>query len=236
MSQINEKTCVENDCCKQSSCFDEKSCNSKDNETSINEENMKEKCCGCNCNSNPVENSEISEDLDNIDHENKETEAIVDTIEEVNKLQEEIATLKEKVLVIKAEQENVVRRTQRDADRLIMQAERKIILAFLNIIDPFYAGIEYAETLESQDAKMLVTGFSLVRTQIEHFLRSKNITGFQSIGETFDPLKHESISVVESDLDNDHEIITKEFMRGYKIGNEILRPAKVEVMKAKSKN
>ncbi|MFN2392652.1 MAG: nucleotide exchange factor GrpE, partial [Pyrinomonadaceae bacterium] len=54
-------------------------------------------------------------------------------------------------------------------------------------------------------------------------------------GAEFNPELHEAIDMVETDADDDGKI-TAEYSRGYKFGDKLLRPARVQVGKARAQS
>jgi len=69
-----------------------------------------------------------------------------------------------------------------------------------------------------------------VNSNLDTLLKSYNIEPFESVGEKFDPSKHEAIHVIEQN-DEENDKILEETEIGYKIKDKILRPAKVIVAK-----
>ncbi len=62
------------------------------------------------------------------------------------------------------------------------------------------------------------------------FLRAQGVTPLQSVGQTFDPNRHEAVDHVASQLIR-RTRSSSEFHRGYLIGDRTLRPARVSVAK-----
>ena len=56
-----------------------------------------------------------------------------------------------------------------------------------------------------------------------------------AVGAEFNPELHEAVDMVETDPENDGRITT-EYSRGYKFGDRLLRPARVQVGKAKAQS
>jgi molecular chaperone GrpE len=52
-----------------------------------------------------------------------------------------------------------------------------------------------------------------------------------SVGSLFDPEVHEAVDMAPADAENDGKIVA-EYSRGYKFGDRLLRPARVQVGKA----
>lgn len=61
-------------------------------------------------------------------------------------------------------------------------------------------------------------------------LQANAVTQFDSEGEPFDPTVHEAMTVIDSDGEESGTVYT-EHRRGYFINGELLRPARVAVLK-----
>ncbi len=75
-----------------------------------------------------------------------------------------------------------------------------------------------------------VKGLLMVKTQLEDFLRNNGATAIESIGQPFDPALHEVVAAVECG-DKESGTIIEETQKGYLIDGNLLRPAKVKVVK-----
>ena len=93
------------------------------------------------------------------------------------------------------------------------------LLPILDIMDSF----ERAGTLDE--------GIEGIKKQFENFLTAQRVEPLKTENEKFDPLKHEAVESVESLSDAESGKIAEEVQRGYLIGKEVLRPAKVKVYK-----
>ncbi len=100
------------------------------------------------------------------------------------------------------------------AGLLIGYAKEALFLSILPIIDSMYL----AATAFGKD------GFAPVEKQIQEFLKKEGIEEIKAMGEKFDPNTMESIGESES---GEMELVQK----GYKMGEKVLRPAKVKVSK-----
>jgi molecular chaperone GrpE len=92
----------------------------------------------------------------------------------------------------------------------------------LPIIDDIDRGLKHHKDDEASEA------FKMVKGKLIAFLESYNIVAFESLGEEFDPEKHDAMLTrcVEDEKDN---IILEEFEKGYMIDKKVLRHAKVIV-------
>ena len=103
-----------------------------------------------------------------------------------------------------------------------------MILKFLPILDNFYLAEKNLSKKSRKDSN--VKGFLQIRKQIEGFLENEGIITIESVDKKFDPNLHEVVGVVEK-KDIESGIIIEEIQRGYKIKDQLLRPAKVRVAK-----
>ena len=103
-----------------------------------------------------------------------------------------------------------------------------MILKFFPILDNFYlAEKDLPEKLKKDNN---VKGFLQIRKQMESFLEGEGITIIESVNEKFDPNFHEVVEIIEKKGVESGTII-EEVQKGYKIKDQLLRPAKVKVVK-----
>jgi molecular chaperone GrpE len=80
----------------------------------------------------------------------------------------------------------------------------------------------------------LLTGVKGTARSFEQALMSVGVEEIPSIGAEFNPELHEAIDMKEVGADEDGRI-TAEYSRGYKFGERLLRPSRVQVGKAMSR-
>jgi molecular chaperone GrpE len=71
-------------------------------------------------------------------------------------------------------------------------------------------------------------GVELIHKQFKDALTKFGLEPVESVGQTFDPHVHEAVTIEPTDKHKENTII-EEFQRGYKLGEKLLRPAKVKV-------
>ena len=108
------------------------------------------------------------------------------------------------------------------------QSQSNFLMTLLPVLDNLNLAIEHTEK-ENSVEKML-GGIKGTARSFENALRETGVEAVASVGVKFDPQIHEAIDMVEVKVDQDG-IITSEFSRGYKFGEKLLRPAKVQVGK-----
>ncbi|MDQ1469314.1 MAG: molecular chaperone GrpE [Bryobacterales bacterium] len=123
-----------------------------------------------------------------------------------------------------ADFDNYRRRVQRDRATSAASARRDIILPLLEVLDGFDRALPYLSTAPEPVAE----GVQAIQRRLLDLLGAQEVTSFKAVGEPFDPAAHEAIDAVDS-TDYDSGIVTDEVQRGYRMGGELLRPARVRV-------
>jgi molecular chaperone GrpE len=150
------------------------------------------------------------------------------TDEELRNLQRETMDYKDKYLRLLADAENARKRLHKEKQEITRYAIDSIITEFLHPIDSLENALKFAKDM-SADVKNWAFGFQMILSQFKDVLTANGVTPIESVGAHFDPHKHEAVEMVESDQ---HEpgIIIEELMKGYKIGDRTIRPARVKVV------
>ena len=128
-----------------------------------------------------------------------------------------------------ADLENFRRRAHREMDEARTFQALPLARDLMPGLDNLQRAIQAAESNEA--AADLVAGVRMVVEQIVGVLARHGVEPITSIGEAFDPAVHEAIQQVPSD---DHEPMTviEEVEQGFRLGDRVVRPAKVIVSMA----
>lgn len=149
---------------------------------------------------------------------------------EENDLQEQVIDLRDKYLRTLADSENLRKRLQKERQELLQYAVQGAILDFLSPIDHFENALKFAGQ-GSAEVQHWATGFQMILEQFQEALSNNGVTSFKSIGTPFDPHCHEAVEMVETDEVAPGTVI-EESLRGYKMADKVIRPARVKVAKA----
>jgi molecular chaperone GrpE len=137
---------------------------------------------------------------------------------------EECESLKDQLLRARAEFDNYRKRTAREMERVRRTASENLLQELLPVIDNVERALGHAG--ESGDG--FAQGIKLVYSQFADVLKANGVEAIPALGMPFDPTVHEALSQLPSEeYAPDH--IMEEFQRGYRIGDHVLRPAKVVV-------
>jgi molecular chaperone GrpE len=142
------------------------------------------------------------------------------------KKEEELKLAQDKILRLAAEFENTRKRLDKDRSDGISYANENIMRALVPVIDNLERAIEHGE--KDENCPALLDG---VRMTLKSFLDVFAKFGgnqFESVGEPFDPNKHEAVTQ-EQTSEYPDMTVTKEFQKGYTLRDRLLRPAMVGV-------
>ena len=113
------------------------------------------------------------------------------------------------------------------------QAQFNFLTTLLPVLDNLNLAVSASETDPS--VEHLRNGVIGTARSFEQALMSVGVEAVGSVGSTFDPEVHEAIDMAEVDADQDGKV-TAEYSRGYKFGNQLLRPAKVQVGRGRAQS
>ncbi|MEO1888935.1 MAG: nucleotide exchange factor GrpE [Cycloclasticus sp.] len=158
---------------------------------------------------------------------------VTETTEEIN-LEAELETAKtaasdnwDKLLLAKAEVENIRRRTQKDIEKAHRFSIEKFAKDMLPVVDSLEMGLA-ASNESDVDASALKEGMELTYKQLISSLEKSGVVQVDPEGETFSPDLHQAISVVPSP-DHAPNTVMQVFQKGYTLNGRLLRPAMVIV-------
>jgi molecular chaperone GrpE len=154
-------------------------------------------------------------------------------LEEVKSKEEIINGLEDQVLRAKAEVQNVRRIAAQEVTKARLFGIEALAKEFLSVGDNLERAIVSCE--DSEEISIIKEGLELTLKSLESSLSSSGIKAIEFDDKTFDPERHEAISVIEDDSLEQNTIIDV-VQKGYTIMDRILRPAKVVVSKKSKKN
>lgn len=172
------------------------------------------------------ETGEVSEP-DTSDPDTEEPSPFSKLRSQVDVLMAERASLYDKLLRRQAEFENYRKRVERERAELYQHGREDVLLQFLPVVDNFERALSSLEESEG-DAEALRRGVELIHKQFSDALTKLGLETVEAVGHTFDPHVHEAVTTEATDKHKENTVI-EEFQRGYKIGDRLLRPAKVKV-------
>lgn len=147
-------------------------------------------------------------------------------LSEVDQLKADLAASQEKYLYLQAEYQNFRKRAARDISDARSHAIADTLTPFLSVSDFLAMAQTAAEKTDNLDA--IKQGLTMIIAQFDKALDEMGVRKFNSVGEKFNPDLHDAVGREPSDDVAEGNIIS-EWNCGYKIGEKILRPARVMV-------
>ena len=182
-----------------------------------------------------IENQETEINLEDGDSISEEIVFEDETTEpeEVKSDEDIIKDLEDQVLRAKAEVQNVRRIAAQEVTKARLFGVETLAKEFLSVGDNLERAVISCE--DSEEINVIKEGLELTLKSLESSLSSAGIKAIEFNDKSFDPERHEAISVIEDDTLEQNTIIDI-VQKGYTIMDRILRPAKVVVSKKSQKN
>ena len=124
-----------------------------------------------------------------------------------------------------AERENFRKRQDRIMQDRERRAKRDVLLGVLDALDNVDRAMAHYETMDREGLQQVVR---MLQWQLNELLKNEGLSPVPTVGEPFDPYVHEAIEQVTSDTYGEGTVV-EEVRKGYKQGDETLRPARVKV-------
>jgi molecular chaperone GrpE len=128
-----------------------------------------------------------------------------------------------------AELENVRKQTAQRVQKATRDGMRRIAVELLPALDDFERALTHAEAQEGDEEHHLTKGIRLAREQMLAALRRVGIETYAEVGDRFDPHLHEAVAQIPAGPMTVTGTITDVYQAGYRLGDDILRAAKVVV-------
>lgn len=129
-----------------------------------------------------------------------------------------------------AEFEEARLRLRREISKDIERSRREILADLLEVVDNLDRALESARKGGPLDA--LLQGVEMVRRQFLQKLEGFGVKRIEADHQPFDPMLHEAISSVPAGSPDQDGIVVGTVRTGYRIGDDVLRPAAVAVARA----
>ncbi len=148
--------------------------------------------------------------------------------EKIKLLEEKLAEAEAQILYVKAEGENIRKRSIDDIDKARKFALERFSGELLSVKD----SLDAALAVENANLESYKNGVELTQKQLINVFEKFGIIEINALGEKFDPNQHQAISMVESE-EEQNKILTV-LQKGYLLNERVIRPALVTVSKTKN--
>lgn len=164
---------------------------------------------------------ETLETEESVEKKSEETSEETDKI--ISELNSKLLEANDKLLRTVAEYDNFRKRSQKEKEAIYSDSKVDVISKLLPVIDNF----ERAAAAQA-DAENYKKGIEMTVQQLLDVLSNLGVEAFGAKGESFDPNIHNGVMHTE-DENLDENTISEVYMKGYKMGDRVIRHATVIV-------
>lgn len=147
---------------------------------------------------------------------------------ELGAAQEEIAQLKDQMLRVQADAQNVRRRAEQDVEKAHKFGQEKFSRELLSVLDNLERAL--AATPESEETTALREGVDMTLQGFLSTLTKFNVEAIDPQGEAFNPEFHQAMAMQENEEFAPNTVMAV-MQKGYSLHGRLLRPAMVMVSK-----
>ncbi|HLM24881.1 MAG TPA: nucleotide exchange factor GrpE [Pyrinomonadaceae bacterium] len=131
---------------------------------------------------------------------------------------------------LQRETDETRQRLNRSADERAAGEKARFISTLLPVMDNLNRAIDAAVT-ENASREAILDGVRGIANSFQSALANAGVEQIESVGEEFNPELHEAVDTAETDAEMDGRVI-EEYSRGFRMGDRLLRPARVKVGRA----
>lgn len=146
----------------------------------------------------------------------------IQEISEIDEKEKQISELSDRLLRSQAEFENYRRRTQKEKEELTGYTKALLFGPLLSVLDNF------ERALASSEGDSFRQGIEMIYRQFTETLEKQGLTKIDVQDQVFDPQYHDAV-MREVAEDVPEGMILQELQSGYKLGEQVIRPAMVKV-------
>jgi molecular chaperone GrpE len=149
-------------------------------------------------------------------------------VEELTVAKAEVTELKDQMLRVQADAQNIRRRAEADVEKAHKFGQEKFSRELLSVLDNLERAL--AASPEDEATKALRDGVEMTLQGFTSTLTKFNVEGIDPQGETFNPEYHQAMAMQEN-ADFPPNTVMAVMQKGYSLHGRLLRPAMVMVSK-----
>lgn len=127
--------------------------------------------------------------------------------------------------------ENYRKRTERDRLESLSAQMVNLAAKMLPVLDNLNRALDFAMAMPPEkraEIEPFVDGIILVNQQVNEVLAEMGVSPIGAVGQTFDPHVHEAVAT-EHSVSHPPNTVSEELLRGYQLGNRVIRHSMVKV-------
>jgi len=180
--------------------------------------------------------ADAPEDLGDVETITEEGETL-EAESEAEVLRRELDETRDQLLRVAAEFDNVKKRMERERSKLLKYAGENILRELLTTLDNLDRAIAQGSTAADDDTQKLdsmLQGLELTRKGLVSTLERFGVEPLVAVGLAFNPDEHDALTM-EASVEIPANHVLREFARGYRFKDRVLRHAQVVVSSGPSK-
>jgi molecular chaperone GrpE len=145
--------------------------------------------------------------------------------------EQKLAASEDRVLRVKAESENILRRTERQVAEAHKYAVEKLLKELVPVLDSLEQSLSTVQETEHDLVKSMRDGMALTLQMLQKALEKYGVKEINPINELFNPAFHEVMLAQENNQVAPNTILTV-MQKGYQLHDRVIRPARVMIAKS----
>lgn len=153
------------------------------------------------------------------------------TRSELKRVEAARAELQETLARRQADFENYRKRIERERSETYNRVVGDVVSKLLPVLDNLRRALDAEASMratESEEFRHFLSGVELIDKQLRDVLEGLGLQPVEAVGQPFDPHVHEAVATEPSE-DYEPDTVVQELVRGYRLGEKLLRPAIVKV-------
>lgn len=170
-------------------------------------------------------------DPDNIDELEVETNTVEEEEPNIETLLQELEDTRQQMLRVAADADNFKKRMERDKEKMLKYAGENILRELLTTVDNLDRALEQGGSDGGdlmQKLEALLAGVDLTKKGLESMLERFDVIPLESAGQPFNPDEMDALTMEASEEVPANHVV-REFAKGYKFKDRVLRHAQVVV-------
>jgi molecular chaperone GrpE len=156
---------------------------------------------------------------------------LVATRAELKRVESEVNELKDRLARRQADFENYRKRIDRERNETYNRVVGDIASKLLPVLDNLRRALDAEATVESGESdefRHFLSGVDLIYRQLDGVIDALGVKPVAAVGEPFNPHLHEAV-VTEPTDEYEPDTVMQEIVRGYRMGDKLIRPSLVKV-------
>lgn len=170
-----------------------------------------------------------TENSDNVTDNQSEVDQNDATADNVTDWEAKYKEVQDSYLRLNAEFDNYRKRTLKEKADLLKSGSERVLIDVITVVDDFERALENISSTDDVDA--VKEGVDLIYGKFKNFLFKHGIKEINAVGQPFDTDKHEAITTIPAQSDEDKDKVIDCVQKGYTLDDKVIRYPKVVVAK-----